>query len=228
MLRSCTREGPEHLPESKRLAAGAEGVSVPPRAPGCCRGRTSPVGIGVLGPHHSRRWWRQRGFTSLPQAGRARRAPGREAGILPSSGCWVPPAPPPWPGLGKAPDSLQVRSPRMRSRNAMDSVGSRVAGHPRTPRGRVDCCVPCDRHRGLWAPLAGQDGLQGVKPAQNQAWRGIFSAEPCVAEGPMTGGMYLDGLPAPRHDVHLPACPSVHPSAALGCRRCLSQLPAAV
>lgn len=83
---------------------------------------------------------------------------------------------------------------------------------------------PCDHHRGLWVPLAGQDSLQGVKTAQNRAWRGIFSAQPCVAEGPVTSGMYLDGLPAPRHDVHLPACPSVCPSAALGCGRCPPQL----
>ena len=99
----------------------------------------------------------------------------------------------------------------------MDSAGSHAAGRPRTLRGRVDWGVPCDHRRGLWVPPAERDGLQGVKPAPNRPWRGIFSAQPCVAEGPMTGGLYLDGLPAPRHDVRLPACPSVCPSAAPGC-----------
>lgn len=88
--------------------------------------------------------------------------------------------------------------------------------------------VPCHHHHGLWVLAGERDGLQRVKPAQNRAWRRIFSAQPCVTEGPMTGGLYLEGLPAPRRQVCLSACPSVHLSATLGCGRCLPRLPAVV
>lgn len=110
---------PAHPPLQKPSRSAGSGFTSPPRA------RLLPCQDQrcldwVQRPHQRRWWWwwcsrtepapGWHSFTSLQQTGRVRRAPGWGTGTPPSSGCWVPPDPPPWPGLGKAPGSLQVRS----------------------------------------------------------------------------------------------------------------------
>lgn len=116
------------------------------------------------------------GAVSLPCSGRGGRGErrGGGAGTPPSSGCWVPPAPAAMAWAGEGAGQLAGKVP---PRAFEGSVGSHAAECPRMPRGRaagVATAVPCDHHRGLWAPPAERGGLQEAKAAQNWARRGIF------------------------------------------------------